>query len=125
MANADSGDICTIGPDTTVRGNISGDEDMLLHGRVEGSIALGGHLEITAAAVAEAAIEAESVDVHGEVAGEIAANIHVTVHPGARVTGNVRAQQVVIHEGAAVHGVVEMEVDLPPELLERARDRMR
>ncbi len=125
MANADSGDICTIGPDTTVRGNLSGDEDVLLQGRVEGAIALGGHLEIAASSVTEASVEAESVDVHGEVVGEIAANIHVTVHPGARITGNVRAQQVVIHEGAAVHGVVEMEVDLPQELLERARDRLR
>lgn len=125
MANADSGDTSTIGPDTTVRGNLSGDEDLLLEGRVEGSIALTGHLEITSSGAAEAAIEAESVDVHGEVFGEIAANAHVTVFSGARVVGNIRAPQVVIQEGAVFQGAVEMDVELPESLLERARDRMR
>jgi len=125
MANADSGDTSTIGPDTTVRGNLSGDEDLLLEGRVEGSIALTGHLEITSSGGAEANIEAESVDVHGEVFGEIAANIHVIVYSGARVVGNIRAPQVVIQEGAVFQGAVEMDVELPESLQERARDRTR
>lgn len=113
---------CLIGPRITVRGAIVGEDDLVVEGRVEGSIALAGHLVVAEGGVVESDIEVESVDVHGQVIGDIVASTSITIHPGARVSGNVRAPRVVIEDGAHFKGAVEMDVELP-EGLARVRAR--
>ena len=113
---------CLIGPRIPVRGAIVGEDDLVVEGRVEGSIALAGHLVVAEGGVVESDIEVESVDVHGQVIGDIVASSSITIHPGARVSGNVRAPRVVIEDGAHFKGAVEMDVELP-EGLARVRAR--
>jgi cytoskeletal protein CcmA (bactofilin family) len=107
---------CTIGSQITVRGALSGEEDLLVEGRIEGSIALSGHLIVATGGVLQADVEVESIEVHGEVEGDIVASRSVTIDKGAQVSGNVRAPRVIIHDGARFRGAVEMEVELPERL---------
>lgn len=107
---------CVLGPQIAVRGTLVGDEDLVVEGRVEGSVALTGHMTIAQSGVIEADVEVDSVEVHGEVQGDIVASRAVTIEKGARVSGNVRAPRVIIHDGAHFEGAVEMQVDLPDSL---------
>ena len=91
---------CNIGPRIAIRGNITGEEDLVIEGRVEGSIALSGHLGISQAAVIEADLEVDSVDIHGQLDGDIVAVTTITRHEGCRVVGNLRAPRIVITDGA-------------------------
>ncbi|MCA9546504.1 MAG: polymer-forming cytoskeletal protein, partial [Myxococcales bacterium] len=56
-----------IGPGTTVRGTISGDEDLTIEGRVEGAIRLRKALDVAEGAVVAADVEATTVQVSGRV----------------------------------------------------------
>ncbi|GKH47271.1 MULTISPECIES: bactofilin family protein [Anaerotruncus] len=47
-------------------------------------------------------IACPALEVYGEVAGEISAEGTVLLHPGARVTGSLRAGQVVLRPGAVL-----------------------
>jgi cytoskeletal protein CcmA (bactofilin family) len=112
---------CNIGPRISVRGTLAGEEDLIVEGRVEGSIALTGHLAVAEAGVVEADIEVDSVDVYGQVEGDILAATAITLHESARVSGNLRAPRVVIADGAQFKGTVEMDVQLPGSLSRQPR----
>lgn len=113
---------CNIGPRISVRGTLTGEEDLVVEGRVEGSIALTGHLLVAAGAVIEADIEVDNIDIHGQVDGDIVAATTITLHEAARVTGNLRAPRIVIADGAQFKGAVEMEVALPGNI-QRSQQR--
>jgi len=112
---------CHIGPRIAIRGNITGEEDLVIEGRVEGSIALSGHLGVAQAAIIEADIEVDSVDIHGQLDGDVNAATAITLHEGARVVGNLRAPRIVIADGAQFKGTVEMDVQLPASLTRQQR----
>ena len=112
---------CNIGPRIAIRGSITGVEDLIIEGRVEGSIALSGHLAVAQAAVIEADLEVDSVDVHGQLDGDIVAVTTITLHEGSRVVGNLRAPRIVITDGAQFKGTVEMDVPLPASVTRQQR----
>ncbi|MCR9163021.1 MAG: polymer-forming cytoskeletal protein [Nannocystaceae bacterium] len=120
-ATAPSSDACVIGPETAVRGALSGQEDLVIEGRVEGSVSLAGHLIVAETGEVEADLDIESIAVLGHVRGDIVASRSITIERGARVSGNVRAPRVIINDGAHFDGAVEMEVDLPDDLRKAAR----
>lgn len=111
---------CVIGPQIAVRGTLSGEEDLLVEGRIEGRIALTAHLTVAASGDVEANLEVESIEVHGTVRGDISATRSITIERGAQVSGNVRAPRVIVHDGAHFDGAIDMDVVLPDEL-RRAR----
>lgn len=107
---------CVLGPQITVRGSLSGEEDLVVEGRLEGSVSLVGHLVVAPGGTVEADLDVTSVEVHGDVRGDIVASRSVTIGRGAQVVGNVRAPRVMIHDGARFGGAVEMDVQLPEGL---------
>lgn len=108
---------CVLGERISIRGTLVGEEDLIVEGRVEGSLSLAGHLIVAEPGVVEANVEVDSVEVHGEIRGDISASQSITIERGAQVTGNVRAPRVIIRDGARLHGAVEMNVDIPDNLL--------
>jgi len=104
---------CVIGRAITIRGNLSGSEDLLVEGRVEGSVSLKNHLSIEETGVVEADIDVEDLTVRGEMKGDINAAQSVSINANARVVGNIRAPRVIIEDGARFRGHIDMEVELP------------
>ena len=102
----------------TVRGALTGDEDVTVEGRVEGSVSLEANLVVTRGAVLEANLDVQQVDIHGQVVGDITASDVITIHPGAQVAGTVRAPQIVVNEGSSFRGTFDMDVPLPEGLLQ-------
>ncbi len=102
-----------IGPGTTVRGTLSGDEDLTVEGRIEGAIRLTKDLDVAKGAVLEAQVDAQAVHVSGRVTGNVNAAESLVVEAGAMVVGDVVTPRLVIHEGAHFKGRVTMDFELP------------
>lgn len=107
----------TIGRDLFIKGEISGVEELVIEGRVEGSIRIKSHLHVTESAVLVADIQAETVVIDGEVRGNIVAAGRVEVSPSARVIGDIQATSVRVADGARFKGAIDMEVPVPRELV--------
>jgi cytoskeletal protein CcmA (bactofilin family) len=101
---------CVIGTKTTVKGEISGDEDVLVEGTVEGQIRIARDLRIGPGGVVRATVEAQSVVINGELVGDCGAVNRVEIQATGRLTGNIRAPKVVIAEGALFKGNSDMSV---------------
>ncbi len=98
-----------IGASARVRGRIAGDEDLVVHGRVEGEIDLRGVLRVEAGGVVRAAVRVTAARVRGVVVGDIVASDLVHLAATAQVMGDVRAPRLVIEPGARVAGAVVVE----------------
>src|SRR6266545_3804429 len=61
---------CVIGAKTTVKGEIIGDEDVLVEGNVEGQIRVTRDLRVAPGGVVKATVEAQSLIVSGEIVGD-------------------------------------------------------
>jgi cytoskeletal protein CcmA (bactofilin family) len=103
-----AGSACVIGAKTTVKGEITGDEDVLVEGAVEGQVRISRDLRVAASGSVRANIEANSVVVSGEVLGDCTAAVRVDIQATGRLTGNIRAPKIVIAEGAVFRGNSDM-----------------
>ncbi len=99
---------CVIGAKTTVKGDILGDEDVVVEGAVEGQIRINRDLRIGQSGTVKATVEAQSVVVAGELIGDCAAANRVEIQASGRLTGNIRAPKIVIAEGAMFRGSSDM-----------------
>ena len=103
-----AGSACVIGAKTTVKGEVTGDEDILVEGTVEGQIRISRDLRVAASGSVRANVEANSVVVSGEVLGDCTAAVRVDIQATGRLTGNIRAPKIVIAEGAVFRGNSDM-----------------
>ena len=108
-----SEDPCFIGSKTTVRGNVSGKQDLVVEGRIEGHVSLESHLTVEESATVEADVEADVATVRGQVHGPVAATRSIVLEATAKVAGKIKAPSIVIEDGARFSGEVEMDVELP------------
>jgi cytoskeletal protein CcmA (bactofilin family) len=108
-----SEDPCFIGSKTTVRGQVSGKQDLVVEGRIEGHIQLESNLTVEESATVEADVEANVATLKGEVRGPVVAARSAVLEATARVTGKLKAPSIVIADGAHFSGEIEMDVELP------------
>jgi cytoskeletal protein CcmA (bactofilin family) len=99
---------CVVGANTTIKGEILGDEDVLVEGVVEGQIRVGRELRVGPGGKVRASISAQSVVVSGEVVGDCEATGRVEIQASGRLSGNIRAPRIVIAEGAIFRGNSDM-----------------
>lgn len=97
-----------IGAKARFVGEITGDEDILIHGRFEGNIKVSRSVTITPSGEVKGDIHGRSVVVGGRVHGQVRADERAELLASASVQGNVNAPKVVIAEGAQLQGNVAM-----------------
>jgi cytoskeletal protein CcmA (bactofilin family) len=97
----------SIGPSVTLKGEISGEEDILIEGFVEGTINLKKN-SVTIASTGKVSAHVIGLIVHveGEVIGDIDGTDKVIVYKSGKVIGNITAPRISIEEGAKVKGSV-------------------
>jgi cytoskeletal protein CcmA (bactofilin family) len=100
--------VCVIGPKTTVKGEITGDEDVVVEGTVEGEIKISRDLRVGPNGVVKATIQAQSIVVSGEIGGDCTATTKVEIQSTGRLVGNIRAPRIMIAEGAMFRGNSDM-----------------
>ena len=104
-----------VGPSITIKGDLAGEEDTLIEGRLEGRIEIPAHhLTIGTHGVVVGQVLARHVTVLGRVEGDITAIERIDVSAGGRVDGDIRTPTLVIREGAEFNGSVAMGQTLRP-----------
>ena len=98
-----------IGKSVTIRGELSGNEDLYMDGDIEGTIALPEHaLTVGPNARVLADIRVRDVIVFGKVTGNLHATGRVDLRHSAVVNGDIFGGRLSIEENAIVKGRVEL-----------------
>src|SRR5436190_18537131 len=99
----------SVGQSVSIKGDLSGSEDMVLHGKMEGRISLPNHmLTVGTQAAVKADIAARAVVVKGVVTGNVTAGEKLEIQSNGSVLGDVISPRLVIADGGSLQGKVEM-----------------
>ena len=101
--------VSVLGPTLYFKGDLTAEEDLLIQGRVEGSITHTQRLTVGPQGTVKANIRAQLIVVEGTVDGDLQAEKSVFVKETARVMGNIFAPSVSILEGACFSGHIDMD----------------
>ena len=104
--------IARFGPSFRLKGEISGDEDLIIEGKFRGKINLNNHsLLVAQTGKIKADIRAKNVTVKGSVEGNIYASGKVFISKEGDVKGDIASPKISIMEGAGFKGSVKMEIE--------------
>jgi len=103
-----SGGFTTIGKGITIKGDLVGDEDVKIEGKVEGRIQLTQNLVVGQTGVVEADVQAENINIGGTVTGNLMAKNKVEIVASGTMMGDIKAPKVIVAEGAHFKGNVDM-----------------
>ena len=102
-------DVANIGKSISIKGDLTGNEDLVIDGNIEGRIDLpNNQLTIGPEGKIKADIHAKSAVVVGHVSGNVSATERIEVQASGIVDGDVRSPRLVVQEGAVLNGAVEM-----------------
>jgi len=109
-APASSGRTALIGPGIRINGDISGDENLVVEGRVDGKIRLDlHHVEVGQSGCVNADITAKVIKIAGEVRGDITGTEKVIIARSGNVHGNIVAPRMTLEDGAIFKGSIDMD----------------
>lgn len=115
LENTNTVRLVMIGTTIKIKGEVTGDENLLVEGNVEGSINLSEFdLTIGQSGNVTAEIRAKTVKVEGQVTGDIHASQNVLVTKSARMVGNIKAPRVALEDGADFKGSIDMHAGEKP-----------
>lgn len=99
-----------IGASIKIKGDVTGDEDLVIQGQVEGTINLKGHhVTISKSGKVRANIVAKQIIVEGELDGDMNGDEKVVIRETGNVHGNIISPRVTLEDGALFKGSIEME----------------
>jgi cytoskeletal protein CcmA (bactofilin family) len=99
-----------LGPSIRIKGEISGEESLVVEGQVEGTVDLSAHdLTIGQAGRVRANVAANVINIKGELYGDMAAREKVVISKTGRVQGNIVAPRVTLEDGAKFKGSIDMD----------------
>ena len=101
--------VSVLGPSIIIKGELSADEDLILKGRVDGSINHTASLKISQEGSVKGDVKAKCITVEGTVEGDLFGSESVTVEESAHVTGDIYSPKVSLIEGARFKGSIDME----------------
>lgn len=103
-------DRTVIGPSIVITGGLTGDEDVMVEGRVEGKIEFKQNsITIGTKGKVKADLYGRVITIEGEVDGNLFASEQAVVRPSGTVHGNISAPRVVLEDGAKFKGGIDME----------------
>ena len=104
-----------LGSSLHVKGEISGSEDLLIDGSVEGLIQLDERkLTVGATAKVTADIIAREVVVYGTVKGNLRAKDRIEIKKDGSVNGDLTTSRIMIEDGAYFKGSIEIDRKATP-----------
>jgi len=103
------GPVSVIGETLHFKGELSAGEDLVIEGKVEGTVNQGKCcLTVKPKGQLIANVNATKIFIEGTVKGDLTATVSVTVRESGVVTGSIIAPKVAITEGATFNGSIEM-----------------
>jgi cytoskeletal protein CcmA (bactofilin family) len=106
------GEMANLGKSVSIKGELSGSEDLYIDGQVEGAIELrGNRLTVGPNGRIKANVNARSAIIQGKLEGNIRASDRVDLKQSAVVLGDIATQRISIEEGAYFKGGVDIQKD--------------
>ena len=100
----------SIGASIRIKGDVTGDENLIIQGEVEGTIKVLGHnVTISKTGKVKANIEAKQIIVEGKLEGDMNGDEKVIIRDSGNVYGNIVSPRVTLEDGALFKGSIEME----------------
>jgi cytoskeletal protein CcmA (bactofilin family) len=98
-----------IGKSVVICGEVKGSEDLIVDGRIEGTICLSeSRLTIGPNANVAADLSAKDVLILGQVKGNVVASGRVELRAGCCVEGDIRALRLAVEDNAVFRGKVDL-----------------
>jgi cytoskeletal protein CcmA (bactofilin family) len=98
-----------IGPSISIKGELSGEEDLMIQGRVEGTIELkNNNVTVGRTGHIKADIYGKVISIEGEVQGNLFGEEKIVVRESAVVRGNMRTPRFSLEDGAKFKGSIDM-----------------
>jgi cytoskeletal protein CcmA (bactofilin family) len=105
----------TIGPSIFIKGDLSGEEDLVVEGRVEGKVDLKqNNVTVGKNGKVRADIFGRVVTIEGEVDGNVFAREQAILRQSGAIRGNITAPRVVLEDGSRFKGSIDMEPPREP-----------
>ena len=103
-------DRATIGPSIFIKGDLSGEEDLVIEGRVEGKVDLKqNNVTVGKNGRVKADLFGRVVTIEGEVDGNVFAREQAILRQSGAIQGNITAPRVVLEDGSRFKGSIDME----------------
>ncbi|MEX2465288.1 MAG: polymer-forming cytoskeletal protein [Gemmatimonadota bacterium] len=98
-----------IGASISIKGDVTGSEDLLIQGKVDGSVTLDHHaVGVGPEGRVNAHIIGRVITIEGRVEGDLTAEEQIILRGSAQVHGDIKAPRVVLEDGATFRGLVDM-----------------
>ena len=102
-------EIINIGKSIFIKGELTGDENLTIEGRVEGKIELRDHnLVIGPHGAVKGQLNARNLTVSGRVVGNVSAAELVEIQASGSIVGDIKSSRISIEEGAYFKGSVDL-----------------
>lgn len=103
-------DRATIGASIFIKGDLSGEEDLVIEGRVEGKVDLKqNNVTIGKNGKVKADVFGKVVTIEGEVTGNVYAREQAILRQSGAIQGNIQAPRVILEDGSRFKGSIDME----------------
>lgn len=103
-------DRATIGPSIFIKGDLSGEEDLVIEGRVEGKVDLKqNNVTVGKNGRVRADVFGKVVTIEGEVDGNVFAREQAILRQSGAIRGNITAPRVILEDGSRFKGSIDME----------------
>ena len=100
----------TIGPSIFIKGDLTGDEDLVIEGRVEGKVDLKqNNVTVGKNGRVRADVFGRVVTIEGEVDGNVFAQEQAILRQSGAIRGNITAPRVILEDGSRFKGSIDME----------------
>ena len=104
-----SNQLASIGPSIHFKGELTGEEGLIIDGQVEGTIDLkGNQLIIGNNGKIKADVFAQTIIVNGSLTGELHGKERVHISKTGKVQGNIFSPRVSLEDGAKFKGSIDM-----------------
>jgi cytoskeletal protein CcmA (bactofilin family) len=97
-----------IGKGLFIKGELHGEEDLIIEGSVEGTITMQKSLTIESGGRIKADIATENITIRGEMEGSLTVRDKISIHNGGRLIGDMTAPRIEVEDGAYYKGKIEM-----------------
>jgi cytoskeletal protein CcmA (bactofilin family) len=98
-----------VGKTIVICGEVKGSEDLVVDGRVEGTVNLSeSRLTIGPTANVAANLSAKDILILGQVQGNLVASGRVELRAGCQVEGDIRALRLAVEDNAIFRGKVDL-----------------
>jgi len=107
------GEAAVIGPSIQINGDLSGEEDLIIQGKVQGTIQLKEKsLTVGSKGQVDANVLAHTVIVEGQVKGDLYGAERVAIRKTGDVEGNIVSPKVSLEEGCRFKGSIDMDQEV-------------